>query len=1148
MWDFVSNLPQFVCLSACSLFILVHPGAPSLAWYLQLVLPDCTRLLVDFCVTLVTIAFHPLYLPDFLAAELNSTDTLEEVRDRLQVKNWLTEGLVEEITQLFPSKDDIDPVTGTRDQSVFSHNCLKLFPTGRIFASDKQIEQASELFLDSWAIVKSHEGKKIMCHFGVSSKKKVVSIIDPLLQREHQSKKDSLQCPFKIMFSHQGKSVHRKKPGIFYRAKITTVVTEHTCGMSPMNMRIALQKTGQLEVNIEGMKDILSLLSSKPRVACNVLRPMMENYIPGWRGVSAQYVNNFRKRMLLFLLQNPDYQHLSYEQARALSSKKSIAADEMTGLDDPFINQNFTLLLRKIMQEDSDTWEALSLMDDLKLLSPGFDYRIKKDSSGKPIGLMYMTAQMRYHARRYGTVLCLDAQKRQYNSSGWPYIAPVVKDNKMKVAVIAESIVTEETHEFYIWIIRCIVDIEPRFHLNNINIIFADQKLTPSILEELGIESTCILRGDFYHLLNEVWPNHFHSSVYGRIKKFLRTMLLSTSQEEWDDSYQCGLELLTSSPRMTSALNAIYSNPEKYSGYFLRSIPGNLQMNGDVSAEQNHSGVVAYLGVGAAYSISEQMTHLLGRQRNLDKLRRQREDDQYVTGSRYESSYRLPNQSEDDVVAKKTFSGYAFKELWTRTIKRSFFLQSEIADDGSCIVWPTKHTKDNRVDESTTIIKEGSRCGCARQIAFLIQCEHEYVNDGGIDIYKFHHRHLHRQTFDRLHPGMASLFTHDANSSVSHSSNTGMIESEAINNEVAHDPQLNEPMDTSIDHHPDDDNFPPGVDETSNEANFEATTNRVLPTSNVVTYQCIVERAGELARTCQQEQSKMRSILCNINQMIDRVRDGKDIFIHFDTGSLEVNKENCDLNMNQPRPAISKAISNATGIKRMQSGREFHSRKGRKHRKNVNLSQVSNSNDDDHLNAAKPQTRACSICRQKKHGAKSCPRLTKFGAVALQKGNEQVRMTLSTGIGNISRFSLVSRHPDDSRSIFKEMPATSEIKAVVLHQRYFISSLLYDKCTSENICIETTILTTGGLEHPSYTKQLFKVDCISAYITRSKTNIIMSQLDGCVGQDNSFEYGNSLSQQLSVNGGEQLLTGLSQMPVDDEGMSQMQECDNQSLE
>jgi hypothetical protein len=77
------------------------------------------------------------------------------------------------------------------------------------------------------------------------------------------------------------------------------------------------------------------------------------------------------------------------------------------------------------------------------------------------MGLMYMTSQMRTHACRYGSVLCLDTQKQQYNSSGWPYIAPCVKDNEMKGSVAAESIVKEENHKYYVWILRCMVEIEP---------------------------------------------------------------------------------------------------------------------------------------------------------------------------------------------------------------------------------------------------------------------------------------------------------------------------------------------------------------------------------------------------------------------------------------------------------------------------------------------------------------------------------------------------------------------------------------------------------------------------------------------------------------------------------------------------------------
>ena len=98
-------------------------------------------------------------------------------------------------------------------------------------------------------------------------------------------------------------------------------------------------------------------------------------------------------------------------------------------------------------------------MNDLKVLGPGFNFCLQKDSNGKPIGVMFMTAQMRYNAHRYGSVFCVvsHAQKHLHNSYGWKYIiAPVVKDNEMKAAVVANSIVTEETHEFFIWILQSI--------------------------------------------------------------------------------------------------------------------------------------------------------------------------------------------------------------------------------------------------------------------------------------------------------------------------------------------------------------------------------------------------------------------------------------------------------------------------------------------------------------------------------------------------------------------------------------------------------------------------------------------------------------------------------------------------------------------
>jgi hypothetical protein len=140
-----------------------------------------------------------------------------------------------------------------------------------------------------------------------------------------------------------------------------------------------------------------------------------------------------------------------------------------------------------------------------------------------------------------------------------------------------KDVITEERHDLYIWIIRSMVEIESHVLLLNIKFIFADQKSTPTVLVvcDLGIESSCTLHGDFYHLLYKVWPQQFHSSIYPQLRTFLSAMLLSNTREEWNSSYPCASVLAQSTPWNASALNVIYTRiiisyagllPPKYQG------------------------------------------------------------------------------------------------------------------------------------------------------------------------------------------------------------------------------------------------------------------------------------------------------------------------------------------------------------------------------------------------------------------------------------------------------------------------------------------------------------------------------------------------------------------------------------------------------
>ena len=94
----------------------------------------------------------------------------------------------------------------------------------------------------------------------------------------------------------------------------------------------------------------------------------------------------------------------------------------------------------------------------------------------------------------------------------------------------------------------------------------------------------------------------------------------------------------------------------------------------------------------------------------------------------------------------------------------------------------------------------------------------------------------------------------------------------------------------------------------------------------------------------------------------------------------------------------------------------------------------------------------------------------------------------------MTTYAIEMRQTGDHRTVLTELPAMKEIKGLVIHKRILGNTALCNPYTPENICLECTVLHGLGEEHPSYTKQLFNVDCISSYIIRNKINIIMSQL------------------------------------------------------
>ena len=73
----------------------------------------------------------------------------------------------------------------------------------------------------------------------------------------------------------------------------------------------------------------------------------------------------------------------------------------------------------------------------------------------------------------------------------------------------------------YKWVIESIADMEPKWSPSELKLIFADGLITQSLLESLRIVDTCLLRGDYYHHMHEVFPkpHNFGQKHFDLIKK-----------------------------------------------------------------------------------------------------------------------------------------------------------------------------------------------------------------------------------------------------------------------------------------------------------------------------------------------------------------------------------------------------------------------------------------------------------------------------------------------------------------------------------------------------------------------------------------------------------------------------------------------------
>jgi hypothetical protein len=353
---------------------------------------------------------------------------------------------------------------------AFGTACASLFAKGRVYASHIQLDQVADLFLKSWGVKKTHPGQTIRCFFSPSIHKKTRQLYDQTKRRKVEcSPKHQVSCPFKICYSLLGKDKQAredKTPKIFHHVKIATTCFEHTCNPSTTSHRMAIQKSGSAMPELAAIQGIMNLLRRRPTIHARDLRPMLVDHIPWFKPTDTKFVGNFRRKAVQFFMANPVGTPLSHSDMLDLT--KNSAANERTVEDSPLSRTNLQEILRTVMQEGSDIWDAMALLNRYKDLTPGLDYRIRYHPvTSRPEAVCWMLPEMKADAARYADIMFLDASKRDMNNLGWPYIGPCIKDNENKVRVVSECLCIAETIENYSWVLGSMAEMSPHFRLKS---------------------------------------------------------------------------------------------------------------------------------------------------------------------------------------------------------------------------------------------------------------------------------------------------------------------------------------------------------------------------------------------------------------------------------------------------------------------------------------------------------------------------------------------------------------------------------------------------------------------------------------------------------------------------------------------------------
>ena len=117
------------------------------------------------------------------------------------------------------------------------------------------------------------------------------------------------------------------------------------------------------------------LLKSTPNLKTLILRPLLTECVPNYFTIDATFIGNYRARAAVFHARNLGrVRDMFIHEFGKLCIKRKVSIKESNTLTDHLVNTALVSVMRRVMQEYSDTWKDIGYLKELRNLILGTDF------------------------------------------------------------------------------------------------------------------------------------------------------------------------------------------------------------------------------------------------------------------------------------------------------------------------------------------------------------------------------------------------------------------------------------------------------------------------------------------------------------------------------------------------------------------------------------------------------------------------------------------------------------------------------------------------------------------------------------------------------------------------------------------------------